>query len=148
MSAADRDTQATQQYHAMLNNYNAQGGTERPYVSQAQAQWDLERKGNLPSQQDENNRRVRDYATKNGVSEHAARQSLSESRGLVHQDREPPPAPPSFKSAADEQAVMGATLRDGAEASRSGGSKTAPTVEEVKARMEAEGKLPSQGFKA
>lgn len=138
-SAAQRDQVAASELQLRANE---SGGVDGRYTSAAQARHELHTRGLLPSQIDENERRVDAYAQAHKVSPEDAYGALENGRGLVQYDQPAPPAPPAFASAADEQAVTGAWEQQAAQAREQ--SRLAPTLEEVYAQEEREGRLPSQ----
>lgn len=103
-SSAALDSRAVDSYHTMLNT-PAAGADTTPYISRETAEWDMQRKGMLPSQREENEQRITTYMQQNGVSRNEAMNSLQDSRGLVQHDQPTPPRPPQYASAAEELAA-------------------------------------------
>lgn len=103
-SSASLDSRAVDSYHTMLNT-PAAGADTTPYISRETAEWDMQRKGMLPSQREENEQRITTYMQQNGVSRNEAMNSLQDSRGLVQHDQPTPPRPPQYASAAEELAA-------------------------------------------
>lgn len=103
-SSAALDSRAVDSYHTMLNT-PAAGADTTPYISRDTAEWDMQRKGMLPSQREENEQRITTYMQQNGVSRNEAMNSLQDSRGLVQHDQPTPPRPPQYASAAEELAA-------------------------------------------
>lgn len=92
LSSAELDSRAVDSYHAALN-VPAPGDTGAQHIPREVAQWDMERKGMLPSQREENERRIEAYMQANGVSRNEALSDLQDSRGLVQHDHPTPPRP-------------------------------------------------------
>ena len=103
-SSAALDSRAVDSYHTMLNT-PAAGADTTPYISRETAEWDMQRKGMLPSQREENEQRITTYMQQNGVSRNEAMNSLQDSRGLVQHDQPNPPRPRQYASAAEELAA-------------------------------------------
>ena len=80
-SSAALDSRAVDSYHTMLNT-PAAGADTTPYISRETAEWDMQRKGMLPSQREENEQRITTYMQQNGVSRNEAMNSLQDSRGF------------------------------------------------------------------
>ncbi|WP_420594339.1 hypothetical protein [Deinococcus sp.] len=98
LSARDRDNVAASQYHQMLNSDEAQASLppeQRRYFSKAEAQWVLQRQGQLPSQRDTDAAKIEGYAQQSGVTNAQAREHLA-ARGELARDqnaRIPQPKP-------------------------------------------------------
>lgn len=147
VSAEKRDQQAVSDYHAMLNPPNS-----NKYISREQAQWDLQKRGMLPSQRDHNEKLVSDYAAQNGVGEREAYQTLDKGRQLAQYQQGELPRPMSYASEADERAVQSAVQRQYEEqrsqSQRLGMPEPTPPGHleraETHARMRNNNELPSQ----
>lgn len=107
VSREERDEAAVLDYHKMLNAPS--GGGEQAYISREQAQWDLARRGMLPSQRDENERLISEYARQNGVNERTAESTLKDSRQLVQFQTPTPPRPADYPSEEAERAAKNNT---------------------------------------
>ena len=114
-SSADLNSRAVDSYHAMLNT-PAAGAASTPYISRDIAQWDMERKGMLPSQREENDQRINAYVEQNGVSRNEAMNTLNENRGLVQHDAPTPPRP--VRQSGREKSVEAPAPQKGSSASR------------------------------
>jgi len=108
-SAAPQAALSTTDAAAVRREYrdlNAQGGPAgEAYSSPEQVRYGLERTGQLPSQIEENDRRVTRSASEQGVSNVQAREALQGQGGLVHQQLPDRPLPPQDRSEAEYRAA-------------------------------------------